>query len=92
MKRILILSSGVVLLLVLRWTLWRRIAPVAAQSGGGHDVEWSVVGSAGEQFATEDDYQIGYTLAQAHEPIISTDGSNYTVWPSATPALSLPPT
>ena len=51
MRRILILSPGVVLLLVLRRTLWQRIAPPAAQSGGDYHVEWSVVGSAGEQFA-----------------------------------------
>ena len=44
MKRTLILSSGVVLLLVLRRTLWRRIAPVAAQSGSGHGVAFSNTG------------------------------------------------
>ena len=97
MKRTLILSSGVVLLLALGWTLWQRVAPVAAQSGGDYDVEWSVVGSAGEQFAAGGEYQVGFTLAQAHEPMISTDGSNYTViggfWAGVSanrsPALSL---
>jgi len=78
-KRILILSSGVVLVLALGWTFWQRVPPVAAQSGGDYDVEWSVVGSAGEQAAAGGDYQVGFTLGQAHEPIASTDGSNYTV-------------
>ncbi len=80
MKRTRILLAGVVLLLVLIGvSLRQRVAPVAAQSGGNYDVGWFVMGSAGEQSAAGGDYQVGFTLAQAQEPTVSTDGANYAI-------------
>jgi len=51
---------------------------VLAQSGGDYDVEWNVIGSAGDQFVSGGDYQIGFTLAQDQEPLISS-GGNYQI-------------
>jgi hypothetical protein len=51
---------------------------VLAQSGGDYDVSWSVVGSAGDQFATGGGYQMGFTLAQDSPPALST-GGNYQI-------------
>jgi len=48
---------------------------VLAQSGGGYDVEWQVLGSAGEQFLTGGGYQLGFTLAQDTPPLVSQGGS-----------------
>jgi len=35
---------------------------VLAQSGGDYDVEWNVIGSAGDQFVSGGDYQLGFTI------------------------------
>lgn len=47
---------------------------VLAQSGGGYDVEWSVLGTAGDQFVSGGGYQLGFTLGQDQEPGISSGG------------------
>jgi hypothetical protein len=46
-----------------------------AQSGGSYDVEWQVIGSAGDEFAAGGAYQLGFTLGQDQEPLVSTGGS-----------------
>ncbi len=46
----------------------------AAQSGGDYDVEWQVIGSAGDEFLIGGDYQIGFTMAQAQDTPISAGG------------------
>lgn len=46
----------------------------AAQSGGDYDLEWQVIGSAGDEFLAGGDYQIGFTLAQAQDTPISAGG------------------
>jgi len=56
-------------------TLLLAASGVLAQSGGSYDVEWSVVGSAGDQFAVGGSYQVGFTLGQAQESPVSAGGS-----------------
>lgn len=46
-----------------------------AQSGGSYDVEWQVIGTAGDEFVAGEGYQIGYTVGQEQEPIVSTNGA-----------------
>lgn len=69
-NRFLILLLPVLLLLLVRGVL--------AQSGDDYDVEWSVSGSAGDQFASGSNYQVGLTLAQDQEPGISA-GDSYQI-------------
>jgi hypothetical protein len=64
---------------------------VLAQSSGGYDVEWQVIGSAGEQFATGGDYQLGFTLAQDTPPQVSQGGS-YQVVQGYWSGAGFPPT
>lgn len=64
---ILLLSTALTFVLVVS-TL------AAAQSGGDYDVEWQVIGSAGDEFLTGGDYQIGFTLAQAQDTPVSAGG------------------
>jgi hypothetical protein len=64
---------------------------VLAQSGGSYDVEWQVIGSAGEQFVSGGDYQVGFTLAQDTPPLISQGGS-YQVVQGYWSGAGLPPT
>jgi len=45
-----------------------------AQSGGAYDVEWQVLGTAGDEFAAGGAYQVGFTLGQAQEPGVSAGG------------------
>ena len=74
----LILPLGLALLLLLASS---GVQPVltsgpGAQSGGNYDVQWNVIGgSAGEGFVAGGNYQLGFTLAQAQEPQISSGGS-----------------
>jgi len=49
-----------------------------AQSGSNYDVEWSVMGSAGDQFVSGTNYQMGFTLAPDQASLISS-GSNYQI-------------
>lgn len=65
-KRIVLMVIPVLLLFLARGVL--------AQSGGDYDVEWNVMGSAGDQFVSGGGYQIGFTLAQDQEPLISSGG------------------
>lgn len=46
-----------------------------AQSGGSYDVEWQVLGAAGDEFASGGSYQLGFTLGQDQEPLVSSKGS-----------------
>jgi hypothetical protein len=64
-------------------------AGVLAQSGGNYDLEWHVLGTAGEQFVSGGSYQIGFTLAQDTPPLISQGGSYQIIqgyWSGATSA------
>ena len=45
-----------------------------AQSGGNYDVEWSVIGTAGDEFVSGGGYQLGFTLGQDQEPLVSAGG------------------
>lgn len=47
----------------------------AAQSGGGYELEWQVIGSAGDEFVRGGEYQIGFTLGQAEDTPVSAGGS-----------------
>ena len=67
MKRKIVSLLNVALLLV--------ASGVLAQSGGDYDLEWQAIGSAGEQFVSGGGYQVGFTLAQDQEPMVSTGGS-----------------
>ena len=62
-----------------------------AQSGGSYDVEWQVIGSAGEQFVSGGDYQVGFTLAQDTPPLVSQGGS-YQVVQGYWSGAGFPPT
>lgn len=64
------LSTALLLLLVTTLTV-----AVVAQSGGSYDIEWFTIGTAGDEFAAGGDYQVGFTLGQEQEPLISTGGS-----------------
>lgn len=70
MKRKLIFLLNIALLLV--------TSGVLAQSGTNYQVEWSVMGSAGDQFVSGSSYQMGFTLSQDQAPLISS-GSNYQI-------------
>ena len=70
MKRKLIFLLNIALLLV--------TSGVLAQSGTNYDVEWSVMGSAGDQFVSGSSYQMGFTLAPDQASLISS-GSNYQI-------------
>ena len=70
MRLRIILPLGLALLLLLASN------GVRAQSGGNYDVQWNVIGgSAGEGFVAGGNYQLGFTLAQAQEPQVSSGGS-----------------
>jgi hypothetical protein len=76
MKRKLILLLGVSLLLALIGGSLRLSHDHAlALSDGDYDVAWSVIGSAGDEFVSGGDYQMGFTLAQDQAPLMSSDGS-----------------
>ena len=76
MKRKLILLLSVALLFTLTGGALRLAQGTAlAQTGGNYDVEWHVIGSAGDQFVSGGGYQIGFTLAQDTPPLISSGGS-----------------
>lgn len=45
-----------------------------AQSGGSYDVEWQVLGTAGDEFAAGGAYQVGFTVGQEQEPLVSSGG------------------
>lgn len=72
-------------------TLFLAGGVVLAQSGGSYDVEWQVIGSAGEQFVTGGDYQVGFTLAQDTPPLVSQGGS-YQVVQGYWSGAGFPPT
>jgi hypothetical protein len=75
MKRKLILLLSVALLLTLAGVALRLAQDTAlAQTGGDYDLEWHVIGSAGEQFVSGGGYQIGFTLAQDTPPLMSSGG------------------
>jgi len=100
MKRKLMLLLSAALLLVLVGDALRlaRDIALAHWSGDasiplspGYDVGWSVVGSAGDQFVSGGDYQMGFTLAQDTPPLISS-GGDYQVaqgfWNGSPPACA----
>ncbi len=64
--------------------------PVRAQTGGGYDLTWNVVGS-GYMFSTGDAYSLGGTIGQSDAGLLS--GGSYTLsggfWNSP-PEHSLP--
>ncbi len=79
MKRKLIVLLTAILLLTLTVGVPQLAqGDVLAQSGGDYDLEWSVMGSAGEQFVSGGDYQMGFTLAQDTPPLVS-GGGDYQV-------------
>jgi len=89
MKRKLIILLTAILLLALTVGVLRLAqGDVLAQSGGDYDVEWSVMGSAGGQFVSGGDYQMGFTLAQDTPPLVSAGGVYQVVqgyWASSEP-------
>jgi hypothetical protein len=64
---------------------------VLAQSGGSYDVEWQVMGSAGQQFVSGGGYQFGFTLAQDTPPLVS-QGGHYQVIQGYWSGAGFPPT
>jgi hypothetical protein len=75
MKRKLILLLSVALLFTLAGGALRLAQDTAlAQTGGNYDLEWHVIGSAGDQFVSGGGYQIGFTLAQDTPPLMSSGG------------------
>lgn len=46
-----------------------------AQTSSTYDLEWSVLGSAGLQFAEGSGYQLGFTLAQDTPPLVGASSS-----------------
>ena len=70
MKRKLIYLFNLMLLLA--------AGSVLAQSGGGYDLEWQVVGATGGEFVTGGGYQLGFTLAQDTPPGVS-EGGGYQI-------------
>ncbi len=45
-----------------------------AQSAGSYDVEWFTIGTAGDEFVAGGDYQLGFTVGQDQEPLVSSGG------------------
>ena len=76
MKTKLVLLLSLALLFALTGGALRLAQGTAlAGTGGNYDVEWHVIGSAGDQFVSGGSYQIGFTLAQDTPPLISSGGS-----------------
>jgi hypothetical protein len=46
-----------------------------AQTGGDYDVTWHVMGTAGDDFTSGGDYQLGFTVGQIFNPVLSRGGS-----------------
>ena len=74
-QELIVLLSAAMLVALIGAPLRLRQDLALAQSGGDYDVEWSVMGSAGDQFVSGGDHQMGFTLAQDTPPLVSTGGS-----------------
>ncbi len=61
-----------------RWALLALLlfvpALALAQSGGPYDVEWFTIGTAGDEFVAGGAYQLGFTVGQDQEPLVSSGG------------------
>ncbi len=55
------------------------VGSVLAQSGGDYDVEWNVIGAAGDEFPSGGGYQVGFTLGQPSPPWIPSGGGYQSV-------------
>jgi hypothetical protein len=66
-------------------------APTLAQSGGGYDLTWNVIGGGGATFSTGGGYSLGGTIGQAVAGGPATGGSyslNSGFWAGVTNWLS----
>jgi len=75
MKRRMLGTLAVALLLVTVVLLSRGFDLRVGAQSSGYDVGWNVLASAGNQLLVGGDYQLGFSLGQPHEPGISSAGS-----------------
>lgn len=71
-----LLGLGLFLLLASLF-LYRGIAPVAAQSGGGYDLTWSAISGGGATLSTGGGYTLGATIGQPAAD--SSSGGSYSL-------------
>jgi hypothetical protein len=91
MRRRSVLSALAVLMVLASAALQRPLSPTLAQTGGGYDLDWSVFGSAGDQFVTGGSYQLGFTLGQSPSPLVSS-GGGYQIVQGYSAGADSPPT
>jgi len=75
--KIAILSAGLSLLCAA--VLFGLPAPTQAQSGGGYDLTWNVLGGGGATFSTGGGYSLGGTIGQPVANSAPATGGGYSL-------------